>query len=268
MASKYLGREDAPFEGEIWSKLDEIVIGAAKAQISGRKLLEIEGPFGLGLKSVPLADVAAIDAEVKLSASRVLPIALLETTFILGERDLAAFEETGYALDTQEVAGAAMAMAAMEDTLVFEGNKGLGIEGLTNAKGAASISLGKWEEVGTAANDCIKAVTTLDAAGFHGPYLLALAPDLYNMLYRLYPQGYLFEMQHVESIVEGKVIKAPGIKKGGVLLAASKQFASIVVGQDMSLGFVGPAGPDFEFKIVESLSPRIRVPSAVCALKA
>ena len=73
---------------------------------------------------------------------------------------------------------------------------------------------------GTAANDVIRSVTALDQAGFHGPYLLALAPNLYNMLYRLYPQGYQVEMQHVESIVGSKVIKAPGIKKGGVLLAA------------------------------------------------
>ena len=32
-------------------------------------------------------------------------------------------------------------------------------------------------------------LTKLDAAGFHGPYSLALAPAQYNLLLRRYPQG-------------------------------------------------------------------------------
>ena len=95
MANKYLGREDAPFSDGVWSKLDEIVLSAARAQLSARKLLDIEGPFGLGLKSVPLNDESAVDAEVKLSGSRMLPISLLETSFVLGERDLASLRGLG-----------------------------------------------------------------------------------------------------------------------------------------------------------------------------
>ncbi len=267
MASKYLGRDDAPFGDGIWSALDSTVINVAKGQLSARKVLEIEGPYGLALKSVPLPDEVATEGDVKLAASPVLPVPLIETTFTLGARDLASHEETGFSLDAAAVAHAAIAAAAAEDTLIFEGNKTIGIEGLLTAKGAQSVNLGKWEEVGTAANDVIKALTALDDAGFHGPYVLALAPNLHNMLFRLYPQGYQIEMQHIESIVGSSVIKAPGIKKGGVLVATGKQFASIVIGQDMSTGFVGPENGDYVFKIVESLVPRIRVPSAVCVLK-
>ncbi len=85
---------------------------------------------------------------------------------------------------------AAISAAAAEDTLIFEGNKNLGVSGLFNAKGVQSVDLGKWDDIGTAANDVIRAVTALDRAGFHGPYLLALTPDLYNLLFRLYLQGY------------------------------------------------------------------------------
>ena len=46
-----------------------------------------------------------------------------------------------------------------------------------------------------------------------------------------------------------------------------RQFATIVVGQDMTVGFVGPAGDEIEFTISESLVPRIRRPQAVCILK-
>ena len=268
MASKYLGREDAPFEESVWEALDGMVVAAARAQLSARKLLDIDGPYGLAAKSVPLEDRPVADGDVRMASSRVLPIPLIEAAFALSARDLATFEETGFSLDSEAISRAAMAVAAAEDALVFEGNKGLGIEGLLNAKGALSVKLGKWEEVGTAANDVIKALNALDDAGFHGPYILALSTALYNMLHRIYPQGYQVEMQHVESIVGGKVVKAPGIKQGGVLLASGKQFASIVIGQDMTTGFIGPSDSGYEFRISESLAPRIRVPASVCVLKA
>ena len=196
-----------------------------------------------------------------------LQLPLLETMFSLSVRDIAAFEGTGFSLNTAEIAKAAMAAAAAEDDLIFQGNKALGIEGLFSANGVQSVKLGNWDEIGTAANNVIAALNALDSSGFHGPYALALAPNLYNLLFRLYPQGYQIELQHVESVVGSKVIKAPGIKKGGVLLATGKQFASIVIGQDLITGFIGPEDLDFKFKVSESLVPYIKVPQAVCVLK-
>ncbi|MEN6355872.1 MAG: family 1 encapsulin nanocompartment shell protein [Armatimonadota bacterium] len=268
MANKYLGRDDFSGSEEVWARLDEIVISSAKSQLSARRLLDIEGPYGLALKSVPLPDRIVKEADPKVMAGGVLSVPLIETTFSLGARDLAAFESGGFSLDTEAVATAAINMASAEDALIFEGSKELGIEGLLNAKGVQSVKLGNWDEVGAAANDIIKAINALDTAGFHGPYLLALSPDLHNLLYRLYPQGYQVEMQHVESIVGSSVIKAPGIKNGGALLAAGKQFASIIIGQDMTAGFVGPEDGRFVFSISESLTPYIRVPASVCVLKA
>jgi uncharacterized linocin/CFP29 family protein len=52
-----------------------------------------------------------------------------------------------------------------------------------------------------------------------------------------------------------------------LLLASGRQFASIVLGQDMSVGFIGPVGEDLEFSISESLALLIREPKAICALK-
>ncbi|MDH7601549.1 MAG: family 1 encapsulin nanocompartment shell protein [Armatimonadota bacterium] len=267
MANKFLGREDAPIEEKTWKALDEAVIRTVKAQLSGRRLLEIEGPFGLHTKSVPLEDAVIEDGKVSVYAARVLPVPLMQTTFTLSARDLAAFEKTGFAFDCKEVVDAAAAIAQAEDVLVFEGSKTLGIEGLLTAKGTASVKLSSWQDVGAAANDIIKAVTALDEAGFHGPYALALAPSLYNLLQRVYPHGNLTEAQHIQSIVGSKVIKAPALKQGGVLIASGKQFASLVLAQDLMVGFIGPTGSGFEFQLSESLVPRIKVPSSICVLK-
>jgi len=262
MANKYLAREDAPFGAETWEVLDAAMMEAAESQLVGRRLLHIEGPFGLGLKVVPLQDA---EVESGMIASPVIPLSLIQTTFTLGKRDLAAYERDGVSLDTTVVREAAIECARLEDTLVFKGAQGM--PGLLTAEGSNKLNLSAWDEVGTAAEDIIKAVTTLDGAGFHGPYCLALAPSRYNLLFRRYPRGNFSEMEHVRTIVTEEVFKAPILDSGGVLLASGRQFASIVLGQDMAIGFIGPVGEKLEFSISESLAPLIRQPQAICVLK-
>jgi uncharacterized linocin/CFP29 family protein len=262
MANKYLAREDAPFEAETWKVLDAAMMEAAKSQLVGRRLLHIEGPFGLGLKVVPLQDV---EIEPGLIVSEFLPVLLIQKTFALGVRELASYEREGIALDTSAVREAAIESARLEDGLVFNGTPPL--PGLLTVEGSNELKLSPWDEVGAAAEDIIKAVTTLDKAGFHGPYSLALAPSHYNLLFRRYPRGNFSEMEHVKAMVTEGVFKAPILESGGVLLASGRQFASIVLGQDMTIGFIGPTGEEIEFSISESLAPLIRQPQAICVLK-
>jgi len=262
MANKYLAREDAPLDQETWKVLDAAMMEAAKSQLVDRRLLHIEGPFGLGLKVVPLQDG---EVEPGLISSKVLPVLLIQKTFTLGVRDLASYERDGIALDTSAVVQAAIECAWLEDGLIFNGKPPL--PGLLTAEGSNELELSSWDEVGTAAEDLIKAMTILDGAGFHGPYSLALAPSRYNLLFRRYPQGNFSEMEHVKTMVTEGVFKAPILESGGVLLASGQQFASIVLGQDMAVGFIGPVGEKLEFSISESLAPLIRQPQAICVLK-
>ncbi len=262
MANKYLAREDAPFGAETWKMLDSVMKEAAKSQLAGRRLLHIEGPFGLGLKTVPLQDV---EVEPGVIVGEFLPVLLIQKTFALSVRDLASYERDGITLNTSAVIEAAMECARLEDEVIFNGKSLL--PGLLTADGANELQLSPWDEVGEAAEDIIKAMTTLDKAGFHGPYSLALAPSRYNLLFRRYPRGNFSEMEHVKTMVTEGVFKAPMLESGGVLLASGRQFASIVLGQDMTIGFVGPTGEEIEFSISESLVPVIRQPQAICVLK-
>jgi len=262
MTNKYLARKDAPFGAEVWKVLDEAMVEAAKGQLVGRRLLDIEGPFGLGLKTVPLQDKEDQDG---LITARTLPLSLIREPFTLGARDMASYEHAGIALDTRPVTTAAIAAARQEDRLIFEGASG--VPGLLTVEGTHQQSLSAWEEVGEAANDLIQAITALDDAGFHGPYALALAPARYNLLLRLYTRGNKSEMEHVRTMATQGVFKAPVLKGGGVLLSTGRQYASIALGQDMSIAFIGPAGNEIEFMILESLALYVRRPQAICILK-
>ncbi len=262
MANKYLAREDAPFGSEIWQTLDAAMIAAAKSELVGRRLLHVQGPFGLGLKAVPLQDE---ELESGLVSSPMLPVHWIQKTFALGVRDLSHYEREALTLNTSVVENTAIACARREDFMIFNG--AAGVPGLLNVEGRHELSLSDWSDVGTAANDLIQALTKLDGAGFHGPYALALAPSRYNLLLRRYPRGNQSEIEHVRTMVTDGVFKAPILKSGGVLLASERRYASLILGQDLTIGFIGPVGDKIEFSMSESLTLRIRHPEAICVLE-
>lgn len=262
MANKYLSREDAPINAATWETLDKTMLEAAKTILAGRRILHVDGPYGLGLKAVPLSDPPVERAAI---SSQVLPLALIHQTFSMSKRDLAAFEKDGVLLDTRGVAMAAMECARLEDSLIFNGSRETA--GLMTAKGTNHVKLLSWDDVGAAANDVIKAITVLDGAGFHGTYALALSPARYNLLLRRYPQGNTTELEHIKNAVTEGIVKAPVLEGGGVLVAYGRQYATVVLGQDMAVGFVGPMGERLEFTVSESLTPYIKVSGAVCLLR-
>jgi uncharacterized linocin/CFP29 family protein len=262
MENVYLGRKEAPIGADTWKLLDSIMIEAAKSQLAGRRLIPLEGPFGYGLKFLALSDC---ELEEGVFTSSVVPVHGIKTGFSLGKRDLAAFEKDKLTFDGAPVACAAMDCAAKEDRIIFQGIAGS--PGLLTVEGTSSQTLTKWDKVGTAADQIIEAVTKLDDAGFHGGYCMALAPSLYNLLLRRYPQGDGTELDHIRTIVPEGIVKAPVLKKGGVLLASGRQFCSLGIGQDMAVGYNGPVGDTLEFYVMESLALLIHVPEAVCILK-
>jgi len=261
MENNYLGREDAPIGPETWKALDSTMAEAAKGVLAGRRMLHLEGPYGLGLKAVPLQDSRAEDG---IDISSFVPVSLIHRTFSLSKRDLAAAEKEGMPINTTVVANAAIEAAMLEESLIFEGLRGT--PGILTSKGASELKLSPWDSMGKAVEDVIAAVTLLDKAGFHGPYTLALAPSRYNLLFRRYPQGGT-ELEYLQALITEGIFKAPILNSGGVLLASGREYAAIIIGQDMSVGFIGPAGESLEFSISESLALLLREPKAVCVLK-
>lgn len=262
MSIDALGRTGAPVSEHVWEALEKTMVGAATSQLTGRRLLDVRGPYGLGLKSVALPDEDAGDG---LIVSGALPLALIQRSFTLSARDLAAYEHESTSLDLAALAEAAIAVARREDEVVFAGTQRT--PGLTTIEGVASVPLPAWDALGSAVGTVIAAATRLDENGFHGPYALAVSPARYNLLLRRLETGVVSELDTIREIATDGVFKAPILDDAGVLLAVGAQFAHIVVGQDMSLGFVGPtADGRFEFTISESLAVRVLEHGAVCVI--
>jgi uncharacterized linocin/CFP29 family protein len=75
------------------------------------------------------------------------------------------------------------------------------------------------------------------------------------------------ELEHVHQIVADGVIKASAIAGGGVLVSMGEAPASIVIGQDLMVAFIGPGPGRYEFTISETIALWLRQPEAVCILK-
>ena len=160
---------------------------------------------------------------------------------------------------------AALRVAAEEDRALLYGIDILNLSGLTNLEGTQDVGehVAEWGAIGSAADNVIEALTALDVGGFHGPYLLALSPDRYNLLFRRYPQGDSTKLEHVTQMAVGGVIKAPSLAEGGILLAPSPHYAAIVLGQDLHVSYVGPTADMRRVAVSESLALRL-APGAIC----
>jgi uncharacterized linocin/CFP29 family protein len=235
--------------------------------MSARKIITAQEPMGLGTKAIPSNDyiIEANTPGVTLSTSCWTPLTLIQSTFKLSIRDIAAHEETGTPINLCNVAKAAIAVAEQEDNLIFHGLPAIKLKGLLDHEGCQSMSLKSWDNIGAAAEDIMWAASMLDNEGFHGPYTLALSVNLYNMLFRRYPQANT-EYKHISQFVTDGIIKTSSIKSGGVLLASHGSCICICLGLDITAGFIGPVEGEYEFIVSESAALKLNLPKAVCIL--
>ncbi|MEN3202563.1 MAG: family 1 encapsulin nanocompartment shell protein [Atribacterota bacterium] len=262
MSTPYLGRDDAPFRKEFWETLDNIAVSIAKGELGGRKILPLEGPFGLGFTFVPRGTKSLGEGVVTVEGQTLFAF---ERVFHLKKVDIAQFERSGIAFDTSPLVQAVREVVRLEDQLIFDGFGDA--VGLCTAQEAQRGTLSSWDEPGKAAEDIIQAISLLDALGFHGPFALALAPSRYNLLLRRYPGTAQTELEHLQRILGDRVVKVPYLKEGGVIVTVNPLFARIVLGQDLSVGFIGPEGDGYLFSVSESLTLLLCEPRSVCVLQ-
>jgi|GEM_PF-175057 uncharacterized linocin/CFP29 family protein len=269
MSLSLLNRDDAPFDQQFWNTLDDTIKNVAQAQLSVRKLLYTEGPCGLGMQFVPGNEklVEAFEGGPDISLPQGVPLVQLSSSFNIAARDIEAFQKAGLKINLENLINSLLKITTQEDKVLLYGIKASGLYGLMSYPEALRMKLDKWEQVGDAVESILKAVEILDKEGFHGPYSLALSTNLYNKLFRRYPNTEIIEMDHLKTLVTEGIIKSAAIESGGVLVASAQEYASIVLGQDLVAGFEGPSGRDYVFTLSETVALRIVVPKSICVLE-
>ncbi len=264
----HLNRHLAPFPETIWQAIDQAAIEAARERLTGRRFLDLEGPFGVGLTAIEVGNdgycrqPAADEAGAVMG--RAISVPMLRRSFRLSVRRIAAYQENGQPLDLNPVQDAAEAVADREEGFIYQGQPDFQLPGLLTAADRLHSDGGDWSAVDQALQDVLAAVTRLDDAGYRGPYALALSPALYNGLFRLYPGTDVLQLEHLRRLCTLGIYKAP--IEGGVLV--DPRVGALVLGQDLHAGFVGQDGVHYQLYLTESIVLRIDEPRAICTIAA
>jgi uncharacterized linocin/CFP29 family protein len=264
----YLNREQARLPAPLWQAIDSAAIKAARDRVTGRRFLELEGPFGVGLTAIEIDNdeycrQPAPD-EAGAVGGRAISIPMLRKSFNLSIRRIAAHLENGQPLDLTPVEDAAEAVADREEELIYQGQAAFHLPGLLTQESRFQVEGGDWSAVDQALSDVLAAVTLLDEAGQRGPYAMALSPALYNGLFRLYPGTDVMQIEHLRRLCTAGIYKAP--IEGGVVI--DPRVGKLVLGQDLRAGYVGQDGVHYAFYLSESVVLRIDEPQAICTIGA
>ena len=263
-----LNRGHAPFPAHIWGMIDEAAASAARDRLTGRRFLDLEGPFGLGLTVIEIGNDDYCRQpgpdEAGQILGRAIQVPMIRKSFRISIRRVAAHLDNGQPLDLSPAQDAAEAVADREEELIYQGQPAFGVHGLLNVEGRQQVEGGDWTQPNAALNDVLQAATRLDEAGFHGPYALALAPALYNNLFRLFPGTDVIGVEHLRRLATAGIYKAP--IEGGVLV--DTRVGVLVLGQDFSAGYSSQDGVHYYLYISESIVLRIDEPRAICVISA
>jgi uncharacterized linocin/CFP29 family protein len=263
-----LNRNPAQLPDTIWRAVEEAAIGAARERLTGRRFLDLQGPFGIGLTAIEVGNddyCRQPDAdEAGAVMGRAISVPMLRRSFRLSVRRLAGHLENGQPLDLTPVEDAAEAVADREEELIYRGQPDFHLPGLLTQEGRQHLEGGDWSAVERALADVLAAVTRLDEAGYRGPYALALAPPLFNGLFRLYPGTDVLQLEHLRRLCTRGIFKAP--IEGGVLV--DPRLGALILGQDLRAGYGSQDGIHYHLYLTESVVLRIDEPQAICTIAA
>ena len=261
-----LNRGQAPFPPSIWQAIDEAAAKAARDRLTGRRFLDLEGPFGLGLTVIEVGNDDYCRQPGPDEAGQILghaiQVPMIRKSFRLSIRRVAAHIDNGQPLDLSPAQEAAEAVADREEELIYTGQPTFGLFGLQNMEGRQQVPGGDWTAPDRALQDVLAAATTLDNSGFRGPYALALAPVLYNSLFRLYPGSDVMGLEHLRRLCTAGIYKAS--IAGGVLV--DTRVGVLILGQDLHTGYSSQDGVHYHLYVSESIVLRIDEPKAICVI--
>ena len=265
MPTDILKRDLAPIVPEAWELIDAEGRRVLTLDLCARKLVDFDGPHGIGLSAVSTGRLEIRDEhpvpEVSWGLRRVQPLLELRTPIHLDllELDQVARGETDP--DLTSVVRAAERTAEAEDLVVFRGYAAAGVTGIIEASPHAPRPLG---EPSHFARALAEAKEALRAAGVNGPYGLALGIRAYEEVYSAAEDGHSI-LRRIEQVIDGPIVRARALD-GAVLLSVRGGDYRLTVGLDLAIGYAYHEKHTVELYLTESFTFRVRVPAAAVHL--
>src|SRR6516165_10124850 len=175
-----LHRELAPISDAAWAQIEEETKRTLKRYLAGRRVVDVEGPGGVGLSAVGtghLKTIAAPGDGVLARQRDVKPLVELRVPFELDRQQIDDVERGSNNSDWQPAKDAARTIAFAEDRAIFDGYPAAGIQGVRPSSSNPPVSLP--EDVREYPAAIARALGQLRENGVDGPYSVLLSADAY-----------------------------------------------------------------------------------------
>jgi uncharacterized linocin/CFP29 family protein len=262
----HLLRELAPITDTGWSLLDEEARQRLQPALAARRLVDFDGPHGYEHSATNLGRVEPLGTAptegVHALRRRVLPLIELRAPFELSRVELRSADRGADDTDLTALDEAAHQLAMAENVAVFYGWDDA-ISGIAGESPHETIKLGKGPEAYPGA--VARAVEWMLQSGVSGPYGLALGSDQYRQVIATTEHGGYPVREHLEKIVEGPVVWAPGVSGAVVLSLRGGDFV-FDAGQDISIGYDSHDAETVRLYLEETFSFHVATPEAAVPL--
>jgi uncharacterized linocin/CFP29 family protein len=276
----FLGHAENPLRQEEWARLNETIIQVARRSLVARQVLDLYGPLGPGVQTVPHDEYSGVSpgavdivgeqetAPVFTDNRKFKTIPIIYKDFLLHWRDIEAARGHNMPLDVSAAAGAAAFCAQQEDELIFYGDPKLGHEGLMNATGRLTAELGDWGTPGGGYTAIVEATRKLNEQGHYGPYAVIVSPRLYSQLHRIFEKTGVLEVETIRQLAADGVFQSNRLRgDSAVVLSTGRENLDLAVAMDMTCAYLGAERMNHPFRVLESLILRIKHPDAICTLE-
>jgi len=235
----HLFKKRAPITPAGWTEIEKEAKRTLRALLAARRVVDFRGPLGWGASDVELGRADPIASppngkDVKARLRRIQPLVELRIPFDVSRAELDAIDRGARDPDLDSVTAAAREIAIAEDRSIFHGYKAAQITGICEARKSVGVPLG------TSHTDyplaVSSALTRLRDEGIEGPFSVVLNEQLYKDLASRTDGGYPI-ISHVQRLVDGEIVWAPGIDGGLVISMRGGDF-ELTVGQDFSIGYL------------------------------
>jgi len=260
-----LFRELAPISSAGWGEIEAEAKRTLKTSLAGRKLVEFKGPLGLETSSINTGrrqPIAALERGADASIRESQPLVEVRVPFELKRADLDSIERGAHDADLDPVIEAAQQIARVEDHAVFHGYPAALIQGMCEVAPGGAVTLS--DDFGDYPAAVARAISRLHAAGVEGPYAIALGKRCYTGITETTKGGYPV-IQHVKRLLEGPLVWAPALD-GAVVLSMRGEDFELIVGQDISIGYLDHDRETVRLYLQESFTFRVLSPQAAVPL--
>ncbi|GEC54504.1 putative linocin/CFP29 family protein [Bradyrhizobium japonicum] len=248
-----LHRGLAPISDAAWAQIEEEASRTLKRHLAARRVVDVDGPKGTDFSAVGtghLKKIAAPGDGVEATQRDVRALVELRVPFELSRQAIDDVERGANDSDWDPLKEAARKIAFAEDRAVFDGYAAAGIEGIR--QGTSNPVLTLPSSVKNYPAVVAQAVSQLRLAGVNGPYTLLLGTEPYTAIGGATDDGYPV-LQHIQRLIDGKIIWAPAIE-GGVLLTTRGGDFQLSIGQDLSIGYLSHSAKSVQLYFQETIT--------------